>query len=313
MAAGLGPIEIDRPFVDFQGYDLVATCGRVVRHIQLTWHSRGSAGDPSTLATKPSACVVNIVSRVTPDGTRIEFDRAARASVPANPAGPELRLTQSSIPYPQAMPESRVTTPLLTPRFRRAFALASEAHATQVRKGTKIPYLAHLMSVAALVLESGGDEDCAIGGLLHDAVEDSHDGEAMLTRIRSEFGDRVSAIVEGCSDAVAVPGQRKPDWRKRKEAYLCHLEAEDNRDVLLVSACDKLHNARSIVADLRTVGDAVWSRFNAGKADQLWYYGSLAEAYEEKSLSDPNRKTGLGPVADELTGAVADMRTQAVS
>ena len=102
----------------------------------------GSAGDPSTLATNPSACVVNIVSRVTPDGTRIEFDRAARASVPANPAGPELRLTQSSIPYPQAMPESRVTTPLLTPRFRRAFALASEAHATQVRKGTKIPYLA---------------------------------------------------------------------------------------------------------------------------------------------------------------------------
>src|SRR3954447_23415662 len=155
-----------------------------------------------------------------------------------------------------------------------------EIHARQVRKQTAIPYFAHLMSVSALVLEAGGGEDAAIAGLLHDAVEDGSDGAALLKRIRSEFGVAVAEIVEGCTDAVAIPGQRKPDWRARKEAYLERLKDHDET-TLLVSACDKLHNARAIVADLRVVGDDLWSRFSRGRDDQLWYYRSLVAVFEE--------------------------------
>lgn len=138
--------------------------------------------------------------------------------------------------------------------------MACEGHAAQLCKGTRIPYLAHVMSVAALVLEHGGREDAAIGGLLHDAVEDSADGTRTEQRIREELGDDVAGIVMGCSDAVAVPGQPKPPWRDRKAAYLGRLAGEDDPDVLLVSACDKLHNARAIIADLRAVGPALWER-----------------------------------------------------
>jgi (p)ppGpp synthase/HD superfamily hydrolase len=156
------------------------------------------------------------------------------------------------------------------------------------------------MSVAAMVLENGGGEDVAIAGLLHDAVEDSDDGSAMEARIRREFGDRVADIVAGCSDAIAVPGQKKSEWRGRKENYLNHLRAETNGDVLLVSACDKLHNARAIVADLRdpNVGSAVWKRFSRGKNSQLWYYGCLATAY--------NGRVNSG-LSDELNRVVMQM------
>ncbi len=136
--------------------------------------------------------------------------------------------------------------PMLTGRFQQAFALASQVHATQVRKRTTIPYLAHLMSVAAIVLEYGGSEDAAIAGLLHHAVEDGDDGAAIERQIRDAFGDHVTGIVLGCSDSAAVPGQRRPPWRERRERYLAHLAGETSPDVLLVSACDKLHNTRSI-------------------------------------------------------------------
>jgi len=197
------------------------------------------------------------------------------------------------------MPESDIRPPLLTDRFQRAFALASEVHATQVRKGTATPYLAHLMSVAALVLEYGGDEDAAIGGLLHDAVEDAPDGAAELARIRREFGDRVAGIVLGCSDAVAVPGMPKPPWRERKQRYVERVAAEADQDVLLVSACDKLHNSRTIVADLRELGPALWDRFGQhDPAAHLWYYRSLAACYAGRVPS------GLSA---ELTRVVAEM------
>jgi (p)ppGpp synthase/HD superfamily hydrolase len=193
---------------------------------------------------------------------------------------------------------------MLTQRFQRAFGMASEIHAAQLRKGTSIPYLAHLMSVAALVLEHGGDEDAAISGLLHDAVEDSDDGARTQARIRSEFGARVADTVVGCSDAVAVPGEAKAPWRERKERYIRHLADETDPRVLLVSACDKLHNARSLVADLRAVGAAVWGRFSQrDPAEHLWYYQSLAERYAAGSVPE-------GLVA-ELNRVLADMRALA--
>ena len=148
------------------------------------------------------------------------------------------------------------------PRFQRAFALASCVPATQLRKGTRIPYLAQVMSVAALVLEHGNGEDAAIGALLHDAVEDSSDGATTEARIRQEFGNQVADIVMGCSDAVAIAGQQKAPWRERKRKYLEQLAEERDQDVLLVSACDKLHNARAIVADLHMIGPALRDRFN---------------------------------------------------
>ena len=192
-------------------------------------------------------------------------------------------------------------TPLLTDRFGRAFALASQFHATQPRKGTPVPYLAHLMSVAALVLEHGGSEDAAIAALLHDAVDDAADGAAAERSIRAEFGDHVADVVLGCSDAIGVAGQRKPPWRERKAAYVERLATERDPDVLLVSACDKLHNARSIVTDLRATGPAFWDRFSQkDPAAHLWYYETLAASF-------PGRVPA--PLADELDRIVAEMRS----
>lgn len=203
------------------------------------------------------------------------------------------------------MSESTASQPLLTARFQQAFALASQIHAAQLRKGTQVPYLAHLMSVAALVLEYGGGEDAAIGGLLHDSAEDSADGAATQARIRREFGDHVTDIVVGCSDAVAVPGQPKPPWRDRKTAYIKGLRGDTDPDVLLVSACDKLHNARTILTDLRAVGPAVWDRFSQhDPAAQLWYYQSLADCYQGRVVP------GL---SEELNRVIAEMRTLTAS
>ncbi len=167
---------------------------------------------------------------------------------------------------------------MLTDRFRSAFAWASELHTEQVRKGTGIPYIAHLMAVAAIVLEHGGSEDEAIAALLHDAVEDQG-GAPILAEIRTRFGGDVASIVEGCTDAAPAKGGSKGPWKKRKQAYIDHVAKERNRSVLLVSVADKLHNARSISADFEDIGDDLWSRFNAGRDDILWYYAELVAAF----------------------------------
>jgi len=184
-------------------------------------------------------------------------------------------------------------------RYIRAVRLALDVHRSQLRKGTRIPYVAHVVSVSGMALENGGSEDAAIAGLLHDSIEDSDDGSAMDHRIRQEFGPQVATTVLRCSDAVAVPGRDKPPWRKRKEAYLNQLRGERDPDVLLVSACDKLHNARAIVADLRDIGDELWVRFNAPSSEQLWYYRSLVDAFL------PHRH--IRRVQLELERTVADM------
>jgi (p)ppGpp synthase/HD superfamily hydrolase len=172
----------------------------------------------------------------------------------------------------------------LGPRFMRAFAFAAEKHAGQVRKASTIPYVAHLMGAASLVLEAGGDEDQAIAALLHDVVEDCG-GVPMLKEIRKRFGARVAKIVDGCTDAYTEP---KPPWRQRKEEYLRHLKDADE-DTRLVSAADKLNNARSIVADYRAVGDGVWDRFKGGREGTLWYYRALVDEFLKHKR---NRITG---------------------
>jgi (p)ppGpp synthase/HD superfamily hydrolase len=178
-----------------------------------------------------------------------------------------------------------------TERFENALIYAACLHREQTRKGTGTPYVTHLLAVAAIVGENGGTEDEVISALLHDAPEDAG-GEARLEEIRARFGDPVADIVAGCTDTYEDP---KPPWRARKEAYLDHL-AEAQAPVRLVSAADKLHNARSVLADYRTAGEDLWDRFNGGREGTLWYYRAVAETL-----------AGDGPVADELGRVVAEM------
>ena len=173
---------------------------------------------------------------------------------------------------------SRRTT--LGPRFEEAFRYAAEKHATQTRKKTNVPYISHLMSVAALVLEAGGDEDQTVAALLHDVVEDCG-GEPVLAEVRHRFGDRVAKIVAGCTDAYVVP---KPLWKQRKLEHLEVLRNADD-DVRLVSAADKLHNVRTILTDFRSEGDMVWERFSGRRDGTLWYYRSVVEVLRLR----PNR------------------------
>jgi len=184
---------------------------------------------------------------------------------------------------------------VLTARFSEAVRWASLLHADQVRKGTQIAYVGHLLAVAALVLEDGGTEDEAIAAVLHDAVEDQGVAEA---EIRSRFGSHVAEIVVACSDAIGVP-RDADSWRDRKEGYLQHLEVDDLPDgSLRITAADKLHNARSILTDLRDHGPSVWKRFNAGAGDQKWYYVQLARVLAERHP---------GPTSRELERVVAEL------
>jgi len=157
-----------------------------------------------------------------------------------------------------------------------------------------VPYVSHLLSVAALVLEHGGSEEQAIAALLHDAVEDQG-GRPTAERIRERFGDLVAEIVDGCTDTDVSP---KPPWRLRKEAYVARVRNEPAH-VRLVSAADKLHNARTMVTDLRIHGPALWERFNAGRDETLWYLESLVAAF---------REAGTTPIVEELARTVAELR-----
>ena len=185
-------------------------------------------------------------------------------------------------------------TALNTPRFTKALAYATKLHEGQRRKGTAIPYIAHLLGVASLALEYAPDEDRAIAALLHDAVEDQG-GAKTLQQIRRRFGSTVAAIVDGCSDADVVP---KPPWQRRKEAYLERLTRESPA-VRFVSACDKLHNVRAIIRDYRTHGDRLWKRFRGGKDGTLWYYGALVKVYRDAERT---------PLVEDLAREVGTLR-----
>ncbi len=184
---------------------------------------------------------------------------------------------------------------MLSPRFEQAMTYAAIAHAGQVRKSTTIPYVSHLLAVAALVLEYGGDEDEAIAGLLHDTVEDAG-GQSRLADLRERFGDRVAEIVLGCTDTDTVP---KPPWRARKEAYIAHLK-HASPSAWLVSACDKLHNSRCIVADLRQFGHQVWDKFKGGRDGTLWYYATILAEYQRLGVCTP--------LVEELSRTVLTMQ-----
>lgn len=181
----------------------------------------------------------------------------------------------------------------LTLRFEEALIFATQLHAEQRRKGSDVPYIAHLLAVASIVLENGGNEDEAIAGLLHDAIEDQG-GMATREEIRRRFGDTVVDIVNGCTDADVMP---KPPWRVRKEEYIEHLRVA-SPSVRLVSAADKLHNARAVLGDYRELGEMLWRRFHGGREGTLWYY---------RSVTDALRQGGTSPLIEELERVVSEL------
>jgi len=181
----------------------------------------------------------------------------------------------------------------LSDRFLKAFSIASTLHGNQLRKASQIPYIAHLLAVAALVLENGGTEDQAIAALLHDAVEDQG-GLDTLNKIRDEFGDYVADLVDGCTDSYTQP---KEEWKPRKLAYLEKLKNASD-DVLLISLADKVHNARSILRDLHITGENTWDKFKGKKSGTLWYYQSLAKTFDDAPY--PILKNELRNLVDEI-------------
>ena len=181
-------------------------------------------------------------------------------------------------------------------RFADALAYACQVHHGQRRKGTGIPYIAHILGVAALALEYGADEEEAIAALLHDAAEDGG-GEATLAEIRARFGDVVGDIVLGCSDSLVEDPEDKLPWQERKENYLAHLE-NASASVCLVSAADKLHNVRSIIRDYHEHGDAIWDRFQGRRDGTLWYYETVADTLIRRQRTQLTRD--LQDEVDEL-------------
>jgi (p)ppGpp synthase/HD superfamily hydrolase len=192
-----------------------------------------------------------------------------------------------------------MATELYSARLIDALGVAARLHALQRRKGSEIPYLAHLLGACSIALDYGADEDEAIAALLHDAIEDVQPTEDARAAVAG-FGERVLHIVEGCTDSDQHP---KPPWRDRKQAYIDHL-AEADASVLLVSSADKLHNARSVVADLRRQGESTWERFTGGRDGSLWYYRALVGAFR----ANPAHHVAL---VDELDRAVTEMEALA--
>src|SRR6201981_3358497 len=181
----------------------------------------------------------------------------------------------------------------LSRQFEKALIYATRIHGGQLRKKTRIPYIAHILGVAAIAMEYGGSETEAIAALLHDAVEDCG-GAKRLRDIERKFGKKVARIVEGCTDTDQTP---KPPWLERKKAYVVHVRHAP-MSTKLVSASDKLHNVRAILMDYRKEGERLWSRFNGGKQGALWYYRALVNAFSGKRIR---------PLVQELDRALTQL------
>jgi GTP pyrophosphokinase len=178
--------------------------------------------------------------------------------------------------------EDNKLSPLLYSALEKTFKL----HGHDTRKNNNIPYLAHLLSVCAMVQLDGGSEVEAIAALLHDTLEDKPE-EISREQIRQQFGEDVLKIIEISTDTPRdYSGGEKPSWKERKTAYIAHIY-ETDPSLLRVTVADKIDNARAILADNLRLGDELWKRFNAGKKEQLWYYENCFKAYEATGFKGP--------------------------
>lgn len=171
---------------------------------------------------------------------------------------------------------------MLGERFSNAVALAVELHATQTRKSIGVPFVSHLLAVASLIIEDGGDEDEAIAGILHDVLEDQPE-KVTAEQIETRFGARVREMVEACTDTPpGYSGGPKAPWRTRKEAYLAKLAA--SKVPARVCLADKLHNLRSMVTDYRLQGEELWTCFGGGRDGTLWYYRAIYDIFKKRGV-----------------------------
>ncbi len=185
-------------------------------------------------------------------------------------------------------------------KFLDALNFANDRHAGHLRKGTKIPYLTHLLAVSSLAIEDSSSDDnlkddietVAIAALLHDVVEDT---DTEIEEIADEFGKAVADIVDACSDTHE--SGKKPLWKERKESYIAHL-TEADQPTLCVSLADKRHNSMCMLSDLRKEGPDFWNRFNAPPLDQKWYYETISEVFSTKRP---------GKASDDLKRTVEDL------
>ncbi|MBU6213310.1 MAG: HD domain-containing protein [Actinomycetales bacterium] len=205
------------------------------------------------------------------------------------------------------------TSPQYSPRFLEALTFAASKHETQIRKKAVaevergeecVPYVSHLLGVAAIVFEAGGDEEAAIAGLLHDSVEDQ---DVTPAELAERFGPDVARIVDACSEHWDH-SKPKPEWHVRKEAHLALLTAEADRSVVLVTAADKIHNGESIIHDLNAFGPVVWQRFNAGPDRLLWYYTEVTKVVRAVLGKESYASVRLSNVTRRLAQAVAELR-----
>lgn len=195
----------------------------------------------------------------------------------------------------------KTKSPQISPRLFEALQLTFKLHGSDARKAGNIPYMAHLLSVCAMVQQDGGDEDEAIAALLHDALEDKPESISR-NEMFNLFGERVVRIIDVSIDTPSdYRGGEKPPWRQRKEAYLAHIHSVDP-GLLRVTISDKVDNARSILADYERIGDELWERFNAGRDDQIWYYQSAVVAYDAAGFQ--------GPLLEELRRLVFEMMSR---
>jgi (p)ppGpp synthase/HD superfamily hydrolase len=189
----------------------------------------------------------------------------------------------------------------LTGRFDEALVYASQVHAGQKRNRTEIPYIAHPLAVASLVMEANGSENEIIAALLHDAAEDAG-GISRLNDIRAHFGGTVAEIVEACTDSLEEP---RPPWRLRKERYLERLAGASD-SVILVSLADKLHNARTVLMDYRDLGEAVWQRFQGGRDYASWYFVEAARIFRARGKG--KLQAEFDRVINEILSLIKDAR-----
>ena len=171
----------------------------------------------------------------------------------------------------------------MTERIQKAIAMAEMAHAKQLRKGTSIPYFTHVRNVGQILMDHGYPELVVIAGLLHDTLEDT---ELKKSDIQASFGDEVLGLVMAASETAKIEAGSSEEsltWKNRKQHTIDFLEQTSDEEVLAVTCADKLDNISAIYRDVTVLGDKLWERFNAAKAEQAWYYGSLAKVYAAKA------------------------------
>lgn len=188
---------------------------------------------------------------------------------------------------------------IFTPRLNQALQFSARAHAPQKRTGTTIPYFTHPVAVALILSTTTSDEDVLVAALLHDVVEDCPDPDFGAGKIKEVFGERVFSFVLGCTEREL----RNVDWKVRKDSYVENLDSAPEESLLIVAA-DKIHNLLSILEDHKNLGEKVFDKFNASKAETMWFYRETFGRLEKRLEQDNALLERYLEKLEELEGKV---------